>query len=327
MTTRYVVSRRSAGLGDLLICLGAAWRFARDTGRTLVADWRLSAYAPDPRANLFPLCFEPALDLAGVPLVADDRVGRTPWPRPRHPSLWNDDTRWSRPVRRREQDVVADRDAAVALIGAGRDVEAPTVVFDGCVNKGLVSFDDARTFLGALRPLAPVREAVARFRAERFGTRPLIALHVRHGNGGDILGHARHWDSYTAAIERCLRGLEQARRRLGQHPAVLLCTDSPEVESSLRARLPDLVCRPKTSRPPGQGELHLGRDAHLGLHDALGEMLLLAEGDVLLRYPPKSFFSFYAAVMRRWHEPPPPTVPDLRSPWDPADPLAPALLH
>jgi hypothetical protein len=39
---RYVVSIRTAGLGDCLICLGAAWVFARNTGRTLVADWRHS---------------------------------------------------------------------------------------------------------------------------------------------------------------------------------------------------------------------------------------------------------------------------------------------
>ncbi len=327
MTERYVVSRRSAGLGDLLVCLGAAWRFARDTGRTLVADWRLSAYAPDARENLFPLCFEATPHLAGVPLLADERVGRTLWPQPRHPSLWNDDARLRTPVRRREADVVADRDAAVALIRSGRDVEAPTVVFDACVNKGLVSFEDARTFYGALRPLARVREAVARFRAEHFGTRPLIALHVRHGNGGDILGHARHWDSFPAAIDRCLCALEQARRRLGQESAVFLSTDSSEVEQAFRERHPDLVSRPKTGRSPGQGELHLGREAHLGLHDALVEMLLLADGDVLLRYPPKSFFSLYAAVMKRWHGTPPPTVQDLRSPWDPTDPLAPALLR
>lgn len=327
MAERYVISRRSAGLGDQIICLGAAWRFARGTDRILVADWRLNVYSPDPRENLFPLCFEPTPHLAGVPLIADERVGREQWPRPRHPLVWNDDARWHSPVRRREADVVADRDAAVALISAGHDVEAPTVVFDACVNKGLVSLTDARTFLGALRAVAPVRDAVARFRAEHFGTSPLIGIHVRHGNGGDILGHARSWDSFPAALERCARGVEQARRLLGPSSTVFLCTDSSEVERALSERIPNLLCRPKTSRPPGQGELHLWREANLGLHDALVEMLLLAECDVLLRYPPKSFFSFYAAVMKRWHTAPPETIQDLRLPCDPTDPLSPALLH
>src|SRR5471030_2756028 len=56
---RYVISIRSqTGLGDHLICLAAAWRFARDTGRVLVADWRFSPYTLAAKDNLFPLCFE-----------------------------------------------------------------------------------------------------------------------------------------------------------------------------------------------------------------------------------------------------------------------------
>jgi hypothetical protein len=56
------------------------------------------------------------------------------------------------------------------------------------------------------------------------------------------------------------------------------------------------------------------------------ELLLLAECDALIRYPPGSFFSFYAAVMKPPRVPPPDTVYDLQRPCDPGDMFAPALL-
>src|ERR1700733_11022962 len=73
---RYVISiRRHTGLGDHLICLAAAWRFARDTGRVLVADWRFSPYTLAAKDNLFPLCFEVPSSLAGVPFIGANDVG------------------------------------------------------------------------------------------------------------------------------------------------------------------------------------------------------------------------------------------------------------
>ena len=62
---RYIVAMRRAGLGDRLICLGAAWCFARTTGRTLVADWRRSVYSLDQAESPFSLCFEPLTEVLG----------------------------------------------------------------------------------------------------------------------------------------------------------------------------------------------------------------------------------------------------------------------
>jgi Nodulation protein Z (NodZ) len=86
VATRYVVSRRMTGLGDNIICLAAAWLFARNTQRTLVADWRRSRYA-DSQDNLFPLCFEPGTEIAGVPFIADTGAD-VPLPRSYRPALW-----------------------------------------------------------------------------------------------------------------------------------------------------------------------------------------------------------------------------------------------
>jgi len=78
---------RRAGLSDRLICLGAVWRFARTTERTLVADWRRSVYSLDQAESPFPLCFEPLTDLAGVPFIGDERVTGLRLPKLRHPTI------------------------------------------------------------------------------------------------------------------------------------------------------------------------------------------------------------------------------------------------
>ena len=291
----------------------------------MVADWRHSSYSIDPKHNVFPLCFEAPPDLAGVSFIGDDRVDRIRLPRPRHPERWNDDALFAAPQPRLEQAIFADRDAAVALIRSGTDVAAPTVVFDTCVNDGLVSVKDSRTFLGALRPAAHVTAMAAAFRAQCLSDGPVIGVHVRHGNGGRT-GHAGYWQSFDDSIARCYRAVCVAREHVGRDAVVLLCTDSVDVETALRRVIPDVVCRPKVFRRAGQGELHIWNQAHTVRDDALVEMLLLAVGEALIRYPPSSFFTFHPAVMGDWNCSIHDTVYDLQRPYDPADSLSPALI-
>ena len=324
-TNRYVISIRRAGLGDCIICLGAAWLFARHTGRTLIADWRRSRYAGNSATNAFALCFEALPELAGVPFIGDDRVAHLCLPRPRHPALWNDDALLAEPPRRSDDAFLADRDAAVALIRSRSDVAAPTVVFDACVNDGLVSVADSRTFLSDLRPVTGVTQLAAAFRESRLGTGPVIGLHIRHGNGART-GHHHYWHSMDASIERCRRAVRLARERLGAPAPVLLCTDSVDVEMAARQVIADVVCYSKMFRSSGAGELHMWHQTHKGRDDALVEMLLLARCSALIRYPPGSFYSFYAAVMGNWRSPVPDTVYDLQRRCDDDDPLSPAVI-
>ncbi len=326
MADRYVVSIRMTGLGDRIVCLCAAWLFAHSTGRVLVADWRYGADMQAGSGSIFPHCFEPVREIAGVPFIGDNLMARALLPPPRHPPLWDDDRVMTWPFLRPPGTVTEDRDAAVALIRSGQDVDAHTVVFDTCVNDGVWSRGDAHRFLCGLKPVASVQAMVDAFQAAYLRPEPMIGLHMRHGNGGDIMGHAPYWDSFEDAIARCCRAIDLARARLGSEAPVFLCTDSADVQLAIRDRVPGVICRDKRFRESGEGELHFGRHAALGRDDALTEMLLLAKCDVLIRYPPGSFFSFYAAVMKSSHTAPPDTVYDLQIPGDPADPLAPALL-
>ena len=89
--------------------------------------------------------------------------------------------------------------------------------------------------------------------------------------------------------------------------------------------LPGSISRPKLYRQPGEGELH-GWGAPLVRDDALIEMLVVAECDALIRYPPASFFTFYAAVMRRHGSTRPKEIRDLECPFAADDGLSPPVL-
>lgn len=306
---RYVLARRWSGLGDCLVSLLAAHRYAKATGRALVVDWRHSSYAP-PERNLFALVFEPPGVWDGVPVLADDRVADFAHAGPCWPPAWNTIGLDAAP----DQGERGDAGAAAALIESGVDVAEPVVVFDGCIAPVAPPADVARRRLLALRVRETFVASVADFRAARFAGRPVVGVHVRHGNGGVIGDHARWWINPGAAmlaISDAIRAAAAALRlRLQVEPAVYVATDSPEVEAVLRQLVPGMVTRPKAFRPAGAGELHRWAGSAGGLHDAMVEMLLLAEVDVLLRYPPGSYYSYWGATMgRRPPDAPPAPVP------------------
>lgn len=295
---RIVLARRWTGLGDCVLSLLAAHRYAKATGRALVVDWRYSCYAP-PERNLFSLVFEPIRTWDGVPVLADDRVAGLAHPGPYWPPIWSAVGVNAPPVDGER----GDARAAVALIEAGTDVAAPVVVFDGCIAPAAPPVTVARQHLHALRVHEPFVASVGAFRDRCFAGRPVVGVHVRHGNGGAIGGHAHWWKRPGASLLVIADAIRVAtaalRRRVGGEPVVFVATDSAPVEEVLRRLLPAVVTRPKRFHPPGAGELHRGFGAAGDLDDALVEMLLLAEVDVLLRYPPGSYYSYWGATMKR----------------------------
>jgi hypothetical protein len=149
-------------------------------------------------------------------------------------------------------------------------------------------------------------------------------VHIRHGNGTKAIGtHRLYWTDFDAAIERCRAATSLAREALGGSAAVFLSTDSGAVVDAFRRHMGDIIVRPKRIPAPDGHELHLGPEGHLTLVDAFVEMLLLAEGHALVRYPPHSFFSFYASLLKK----PGPAASDANNRRAAApDPLAPAIV-
>jgi Nodulation protein Z (NodZ) len=311
-----VISRRYAGLGDGIVSAIAAWNLAKRTGRTLVIDWRWSFYLKEKQRNAFSSFFDVPSDIDGVPLIADDSVADisvpatsrwrgswqsaievmlatlyrlSPAKEMPHPLFWSD-------AKRHE----------VKLMESGCDPEADVVLLQSCLNEVLPDVQKCREFLRSLKPKQEIQEKIDLFAEEHFLNRSLIAVHVRHGNGGNIMDHTAYWVDRSGALNTIVAKINECQDKLGGHALVFLCTDSIEMKEQLNARFPKMLTRPKYFRAPQQGELHSkgrvpGRDPFLTGRDAIIEMFLLARADELILYPPGSFFSYYARTMRSDH--------------------------
>lgn len=291
---RFVVSRRRTGFGDCLWSLAAAWRFAQRTDRTLAIDWRGSCYLDQPFTNAFPVFFEPVHDIAGVPIICDDEINHRSFPGPFFPGWWN------RPsidcVYRPDQQIFRERDELDRLFQNEEDSDANTVVCDAC----LMWRCDQEAEREIFRNIKPRSEILARIEAiyrKQFEPYSIIGVHVRHGNGEDILGHAPYWADPERALRQVCRAIERARGLPYAKPArVFLCTDSALVLEKVSALFPDVFTIPKRFQALQAGPLHSAALGAEGGFSALIEMYLLARCDTVIRFPPTSAFTRYARL-------------------------------
>src|SRR5262245_33715009 len=198
---RLVISKRYTGLGDCITSLLGAWRFARRTQRTLVADWRFSPYATDFYCNVFDTIFESPPLLAGVPFIGDGRVNTLqPTGSFFMPHIWNATSLHTAPMHGERGDL----EAILALLNSANDTPEDIVVFERCLAGGFATLEESRSFLSALRPKPAIAQAIERFAAQYFAQRSLIGVHVRHGNGGNIMGYTPFWRHPDKALQRIL---------------------------------------------------------------------------------------------------------------------------
>ena len=181
--------------------------------------------------------------------------------RPTRPAHWTAERLARSPIVGEREDA----GAGVALLQSGADPDESVVVLDGCLSEAMAPPDDFRRFAASLRPRDEFTDPVSAFVAEQLTPGPIVGVHVRHGNGGDIQGHAAHWTEPTRTLFDLIRVVQSVRSRVqsavGAAPRILLCTDSVEVEQAIRSALPGVVARPKALPPAGSGELHRGPDA------------------------------------------------------------------
>lgn len=280
MGARTVTVQRSVGLGDMLLSTCASWRYARDTCRTLVIDWRRSLYAPRDQ-NLFTLLFEETSEWLGVPVHIAQPDEASPDPEPTE-----------------IEDESAAGEAACALVEKGVDLDRRHVVWRGCLAPTHPPQREMAALLSALSPLPDRADALASARRQLLGTGPSIGVHLRHGNGGNILNHTHWWDD-GLAVHRVVETIREARAVIGADAPVVVCTDSREVLDAMTSLVPGVRAVEKRWRSPGDGDLHLWAGAAESLSETFVEMFLLAHTTVLIRMPPRSYFSAPAAFIKQ----------------------------
>lgn len=311
-----------SGLGVFLLMLGPCWKYALKTGRTLVIDWRGNPYTrSDPARNLFTLLFEPPdQSEIGVPCIADDSVNDLRFPQPvLGPSE-------AIPQESGEVHNFPGTGVCVSdmrqIIACGLDVDFPTVMPSLGTMYGLAkyfgpmgwnwppmfTFREGRRLYGSLRVRPRLATLISEFHQAHMTDRPVIGVHVRHGNGeGRFRDHFKNREirGFPGFIESLVDKIRRfAADRFGGRCTVFLCTDSDEVVRAMEPSFDSLVSRRIWRPAPGEGIDfdHAYKRADGGeeaVVDALVDMRLLAKCDAVLMARPTDFASHVPYIMEK----------------------------
>lgn len=287
-----VVSRRITGLGDCLVSLLPAWRYAESTGRGLVVDWRGSPYCLSLGDNAFDLFFDAALSFGPVwePLESLQKVHANEY----FPALTRDN-RWERghddPGRAQVLDVLKHE----------KFITDKVLLCDFCTHDALPRREICRELLGRLHLRRHWRNVVREQASQPFDDGPVVGLHVRRGDEPGRSDHERFWDEPVAALAHIKQAVSAMQRRFAGLARVFVSTDIAAIERILLDAIPRTFTRPRWRPSDARLVLHRRGCGWRAVADTIVDMQLLTRCDALVRYPPNSFFSFWADTLHDRH--------------------------
>jgi hypothetical protein len=289
----FVVTRPHPGSGigsNLASLAGAVW-YAQQLRRTLIVDWRESAFLKDKSANYFGEFFETPPVIQGVPILYAPQ-----------PVL--------EPLADRSREIGVT--AALATLRDGSD-EPALVIRDYhglerlSAATAAANFWRLKDFYRFIAPRDFIREQIDRFAGAHFANAFVIGVNLSSGNGEFDRGQRYQGRVDIDIFSKdaiFLRKVERARqlavknlpRAVAAEARIFFATDAYAMHDLLK-RLPNTVTRRTTFPPPGIGRVfcdypgpdYTDRDA---IVDAIVDMFLLARCQALVRNG--SVFNEYA---------------------------------
>jgi len=309
-----------SGLGCLIKVLAPCWKYALETGRTLIIDWRGNPYTRDtPEKNLFSLLFEqPNPSEIGVNCIADDTVNTLFLPQP---------ILGPAESIKQESGEIHDflgvkmnwKDMA-KIVANAIDLNFPTILPSLRTNyllannygpngtNSVFTHTEAQRLYKSLKLKPQWATMVSDFYDAHMSTQPVIGVHVRHGNGeGSYRDHfkSREISGKNEFIKLLANKIHSlATKRFKQGYTVFLCTDSDDVIELMQPLLPSLVTRRIWRPPSGHGVDfdHAYKHSSGGLMSAINalvDMQLLAKCDAVLMTRWTSFASHVPYIMEK----------------------------
>jgi len=302
---KVIISCRNSGFGDNLLAAANAWYYAKKTSRALVIYWFHSRYLNDKGENAFSHFFNVPARIDGVPIITGPRLDRLsdflilhPFyllPRPDPLMLMyritsklgiSSDYRLMKRIRNRQK--LTDE-----IINGYADVSQRVIVTHGCYVPG----ENLRPFFDSLVLNEEYQKRADAFSDMYFKGKKVIGVHIRYYNQSmHLSNHTKYWLDQPKALSECLDKIQKTAAGLAESEyVVFLCTDSPLVQDFITCFVPNVVTIEKEFGSDGSKELHeeLPRETAAA---TIIEMFLLAKSDVLVRFPPGSWFSHFASL-------------------------------
>src|SRR5262245_634488 len=309
---KVIVSYRNAGLGDNLLAAATAWYYAKGTGRSLMICWVYSRYMIDNKENAFAYFFEPPQEIQGTPIIVEKRIDRLsgiilvhwkylfPYPDLRciyhrviekmginkhcsSPPNGQLEFAFDRRKKKEEQ-----------IIYELKEVKQKVLVADSCYSPQA----KLRPFFDALQLRLRFSSQVEDFAARHFHNKTVIGVHIRYYDKQlpQSSHHAPFWLDPEQSLKLCRDKIQEAVRKAGSaNHVIFLATDSASVNDYIKKQFDGVVTFNKEFGTDATKELHEELPVETAAA-AIVEMFLLAKSDVLVRFPPQSWFSHYASL-------------------------------
>ena len=302
---RVIISQRNSGLGDNLLAAANAWYYAQQTNRSLAIVWQPSRYLAESNANAFSRFFSIPENIEGVPTIVEPSIDTAsvvllshplyylPYPDPILP-IYKLVSTITKSVDKRFKERVYKKQRVIdGIIENQEDIKHRALITHGCYEP----HDYLKPFFDSISLKPKYQEKVDGFADKYFKNKKVIGVHVRYYNGSmTSSNHTEYWQDQVKALSTCLSKIKQAVVRLKESNYVIfLSTDSRLVQDFLAQSIDNVVFYKK----------EFGRDLSKELHEELPvetatstliEMFLLARSDILVRFPPGSWFSHYASL-------------------------------
>lgn len=302
---KVIISHRNNGFGDNLIAAANAWYYAKHTHRALAIVWQPSRYLENKRLNAFSHFFRVPEEIDGVPVVTEqsvDSVSLYIISRPHYYVPFPDPLLLAYRLCSRvlnssdglfKQRIKKKQDKIDSIIENLEDLENRALVTHGCYSP----HDYLKPFFDSIELAPDIKKVVEEFAEENFKDKKVIGVHIRYYSPNlGFSNHRAYWQDQIKALSSCIDMIKKAAAGLKESDyVVFLSTDGPVVQEFLSQSLDNVVFYEKEFGTDSSKELHEELPVETA-ESSLIEMFLLAKSDILVRYPPGSWFSYYASL-------------------------------
>ena len=307
--SKKLIVRRNAGLGDNLLATAHAWYYAQQTGRDLEISWAPSMYFIDKSVNSFGTFFKVPEKIGDVNIIYNTNISFTKRLYRRlpffpgkyflptilgelaHKLLRNNAPDFFKKMSEKR------RNWLMNIIEDGRSFDKNIIVFNTHFN--FLDPQKIKPFFDAIELLPEYQERVDEFRNKYFQGKKVVGVHVRYYDKNlPFSNHTPYWLEPNESFEHIKNELEKIIKKLDADDYVIyLATDNEIVFDYFSKNIDKLVVyNKKFQNITFTASLHHKVEEN-SYEDDLIEMFLLADSNVLYRYPPSgSWFSFYASL-------------------------------
>jgi hypothetical protein len=309
---KYIVYRRHAGIGDLLLGLYYIWRYAKTTKRQLIVDWRWSTYTNTP-TNLFCYLFKDCY-ISGT-AIKGENIEKTEFPAPFYPSYYNNQNINQPPFNgERVYKNRLQREKEAEKLYSFLSFDEQTVIINEEIRtfpEQIILNDDIRNFIIIIWStlLDSIVTHIKNVYSDiLFNKTNIVGIHLKLGNNDPdfnktfrrrIKGyHGQNIENYIK--KQILPIIEN----LKDSPTIYITTDTEEARIQMEKLVPGCIFYNRIFSVPGCEEYQtpIKRQAQNGLEilrDSLTEMYLLSQCDTVYSTYPHSAFAKMASLLNK----------------------------